>query len=65
MLIGKKSQDNLPNPSTWTGGLGRQQDQGHGVVLHDQGEGYKAPITSRIGSIQVPQGGNDVLQAQM
>ena len=30
-------------------------DQGHGVVLHDKGEGYQPPITSRRGSSQVPQ----------
>ena len=37
----------------WFGGHvpGGQQDQGHGVVLHDQGEGYQPPITSRSGSI--------------
>ena len=29
---------------------GGQQDQGHGVVLHDQGEGYQQPKTFRIGS---------------
>ena len=27
-----------------------QQDQGHGVVLHDQGEDYQQPITYRSGS---------------
>ena len=27
--------------------------QGHGVVLHDQGEGYQQPITFRCGSRQV------------
>ena len=53
-----------PYPSSWTGGLGRLQDQGHGVVLHDQREGYQPPITSKSGSSQVPQGGNDVLQVQ-
>ena len=26
------------------------QEQGHGVVLHDQGEGYQQPKTFRIGS---------------
>ena len=26
---------------TWPGG---QQDQGHGEVLHDTGEGYQEPI---------------------
>ena len=37
------------------GGPGGQQDQGYGVVLHDQEEGYQPPITSRTGSSQVPQ----------
>ena len=32
---------------------GGQQDQGHGVVLHDQGEGYQQPITFRSGSRQL------------
>ena len=32
----------------WTGGLGGQQDQGHGVVQYDQGEGYQRPIASKI-----------------
>ena len=27
-----------------------QQDQGHGVVLHDPGEGYQEPTTLRSGS---------------
>ena len=42
-------------PPTHQGGPGGQQDQGHGVVLHDQEEGYQPPITSRTGSSQVPQ----------
>ena len=42
-------------PSTHPGGPGGQHDQGHGVVLHDQGEGYQPPITCRSGSSQVPQ----------
>ena len=50
MLKGKKSQDDPPNPSRWTGGPGGQQDQGHGIVLHDQGEEYQQPITSKSGS---------------
>ena len=37
-------------------GPGRQQDQGHGVVLHVHGEGYQPPMTSRIWISQVPQG---------
>ena len=55
----------LPYPYSWTGGPGRLQDQGHGVVIHDRGEGYQPPITSRSGSSQVPQGGNDEFQVQM
>ena len=43
-------------PPTHQGGPGRRQDQGHGVVLHDQKEGYQPPITSRTGSSQVRQG---------
>ena len=30
-----------------------QRDHGHGVVQHDQGEGYEKPITFRSGSRQV------------
>ena len=30
-----------PYPSWWTAGPGRLKDQGHGVGLHDQGEGLK------------------------
>ena len=43
-------------PPTHQAGPGGQQDQGHGVVLHDQEEGYQPPITSRTGSSQVHQG---------
>ena len=32
--------------------LGGQQDQGHGVVLHDQGEGYQQTKAFRKGSSQ-------------
>ena len=35
--------------------MGGLQDQEHGVVLHDQEEGYQPPITSRTGSRQVTQ----------
>ena len=38
------------------GGPGGQQDQGYGVVLHDQEEGYQPPITSRPERSKVPQG---------
>ena len=34
-----------PYPSRLSGEPGGQQDQEHGVVLHDQGEGYQ-PITT-------------------
>ena len=33
--------------------IGGQQEQGHGVVLHDPGEGYQEPTTFRSGSSQV------------
>ena len=56
VLKGKKSQYDPPYPSRWSGGPGGQRDQGHGVVLHVHGEGYKTPITSRIWISQVPQG---------
>ena len=56
VLKGKKSQYDLPNPSRSSVGPGGQRDQEHGVVLHDQEEGYQPPITSRTGSSQVPQG---------
>ena len=31
-------------PPTHPGGPGGQQDQGHGVVLHDQGEVHQQPL---------------------
>ena len=40
-------------PTTQQGGPGGQQDQGHGVVPHDQGEVCQQPITFRRGSRQV------------
>ena len=40
----------------WSVVPGGQEDQEHGVVLHDQEEGYQPPITSRTGSSQVPHG---------
>ena len=55
-LKGKKSQYDPPYPSSWSVGPGGQRDQGHGVVLHVQGEGYQPPITSRGGRSQVPNG---------
>ena len=56
VLRGKKSQFDSPYPSRSSVAPGGQQDQEHGVVLHDLGEGYQPPITSRSGSSQVPQG---------
>ena len=47
VLIGKKSQYDPPYPSRLTGG---QQGQGHGVVLHVQGEVYQQPIFLMSGS---------------
>ena len=61
MLKGKKSQYNPPYPSRWSVGPGGQQDQEHGVVLHDQEEGHRPPITFRSGSSQVPQGQEEVV----
>ena len=43
-------------PPTHPGGPGGQQDQGHGVVLHDQEEGYQPPITFRSGNSHGPEG---------
>ena len=37
-------------PPTHPGGPGGQQDQGHGVVLHVQGEVYQQPIFLVSGS---------------
>ena len=53
---GKKSPYDPPYPSRSSVGPGGQRDQEHGVVLHDQGEGYQPPKTSRSGSSQVPKG---------
>ena len=39
-----------PAKKNWPDG---QQDQGHGVLLHDPGEGYQEPTTFRSGSSQV------------
>ena len=55
----------LPYPSRGTDRPGEHQDQGHGVVLHDQGEGHQPAITSRSGSSQVPQGVNDEFNDQI
>ena len=56
VLKGKKSQYDPPNPSRSSVEPGGQRDQEHGVVLHDQEEGYQPPVTSRTGSSRVPQG---------
>ena len=44
---------------------GGQQDQGHEVVLHDQGEGYQLPKTIRIGNSKVTLGVKEVSQFQI
>ena len=56
MLVRKKSLDDPPYPSRLAGGPGGQQDQGHGVVLHDQGEECQQPTTPRVESSKVLQG---------
>ena len=53
MLIVKVSQSNPLDPSSQKNWPGGQRDQGHGVVLHVQEEGYQEPTTFRIGSSQV------------
>ena len=55
VLLGKKTQDDPPYQSWWARGPGGQQDQGDGVILHDQRE-YQQTITLRCGSSKVPQG---------
>ena len=44
---------------------GGQREQGHGVVLHDKGEGYQQPKAFRSESSQVPQGVKEVSQFQI
>ena len=56
VLKEKKSHNDPPYPSRSSVGPGEQRDQKHGVVLHDQEEGYQPPQTSRTESSQVPQG---------
>ena len=46
---GKKSQYNPPYPSRSSVGPGGQRDQEHGVVLHDQEEGYQPPKLLDVG----------------
>jgi len=48
VLKGKKSQDDPPYLSRWTGGPGGQGDQGHGVVLHDQGQEHQKLIANLL-----------------
>ena len=52
LMMRKSWNDPLdqPSPKNWPGG---QQEQGHGVVLHDPREGYQEPTTFRSGSSQV------------
>ena len=64
VLKGKVSQNDPPYPSRGIDGPGGQQDQGHGLVPHDQGEGYQPPITSS-GSSQVPHRVNDEFNDQI
>ena len=64
VLKGKKSQYDHPYPSRSSVGPGGQRDQEHGVVLHDQEEGYQSPINFRTGSSQVPQGLSAQARAQ-
>ena len=47
VIIGKKFQNDPPYQSSQSN-PGGQQDEGHGVVLHDQGEGDQPPITSMV-----------------
>ncbi len=42
----------------------QKSDQGHGVDLHDPGEGYQEPIIFRSGSSQVVYGVNEMFQVQ-
>ena len=44
---------------------GGQQEQGHGIFLHDPGEGYQEPTTFRSGSGQVVYGVNEMSQVQI
>ena len=48
VLKGKKSQYDPPNPSRSSVGPGGQRDQEHGVVLHDQEEGYQPPMVAQF-----------------
>ena len=53
MLIVKVSQNDPLDSSSQKNGLGGQRDQGFGVVLHDQEEGYREPTNFRSESSQV------------
>ena len=53
VLIVQKSWNDPLWPFSQPNWPGGQQDQGHGHVLHDQGEGYQQPITFRSGSRQL------------
>ena len=50
-----------PHPTSQKKLAGGQQDEGHEVVHHDQGEGYQQPKSFRCGSGSVPQGVKEVL----
>ena len=45
-----------PLPVQVINGPGGQQDQGHGTILHDQGEGLQPCVTPTSESSQIPQG---------
>ena len=50
LLIVKKSCNDPLKPSRQKYGPDGQQEQGDGVVLYDQGEGYQQPTTFVNGS---------------
>ena len=56
-MISPRPQSKTPNPILGDWGCHQnavaQKDQGHGKVLHDQGEGYQQPLTFRSGIRQV------------
>ena len=49
----QKSSNDPLYPSSLKDSPGGQQEQGHGVVLHDQEEGYREPTNFRSESSQV------------
>ena len=58
------SPNDQPYPSRWTAGPG-DEDEGHWVVLHDQGEGFQQPIHFRRRNREVPQGDNEMSKIQI